>query len=202
MMWLIFGIAGVVILLVLAKTHQRKQQRKLLAELRQQWAQPVNRYRAFSHISRYFKHEPLQPQEHEISDRTCHDLDFDSLFELLDRTQSVVGQQYLYKQLRRPKLQPELLLPFEELVTFFEQKPEVQEQVQLTLAQLNQPDAYHICSLFQQPLPEKPKWFAAVPMLAAGTLLMLLLFPFFPVLLIWLLPVFIINLIIHYYNKN
>ena len=54
----------------------------------------------FSAIENYFKKKEHSTAYQVLSDKTCADLDFDDLFMFIDRTNSRVGQQYLYNKLR------------------------------------------------------------------------------------------------------
>ena len=54
----------------------------------------------FEQIESYFRNKDNSNSLQVLSDKTCNDLDFDELFMFIDRTNSNVGQQYLYNQLR------------------------------------------------------------------------------------------------------
>ncbi|MFT5749917.1 MAG: hypothetical protein ACI93S_001190, partial [Ancylomarina sp.] len=63
----------------------------------------------FDLVEKYFRNKKHENSFQVLSDKTCQDLDFDELFMFLDRTQSKVGQQYLYNKLRNiPPNQDEL----------------------------------------------------------------------------------------------
>ena len=52
----------------------------------------------FEYIESYFRKKDHSTAFQTISDKTCNDLDFQELFMFLDRTNSRVGQQYLYNK--------------------------------------------------------------------------------------------------------
>ena len=54
----------------------------------------------FNRITQYFWNKDHSNMYQVLSDKTCNDLDFEDLFVLVDRTNSKVGQQYLYNRLR------------------------------------------------------------------------------------------------------
>ena len=54
----------------------------------------------FELIEKYFRKKDNSEAFQVLSDKTCNDLDFQELFAFIDRTNSKVGQQYLYNQLR------------------------------------------------------------------------------------------------------
>jgi hypothetical protein len=53
----------------------------------------------FELIEKYFRNKDKSNAYQVISDKTCNDLDFNELFMFVDRTNSNVGQQYLYNNL-------------------------------------------------------------------------------------------------------
>jgi len=54
----------------------------------------------FELIEKYFRKKDNSEAFQVLSDKTCNDLDFQELFAFIDRTNSKVGQQYLYNKLR------------------------------------------------------------------------------------------------------
>jgi len=54
----------------------------------------------FELIEKYFRKKDHPDAFQVLSDKTCNDLDFKDLFTFIDRTNSKVGQQYLYDTLR------------------------------------------------------------------------------------------------------
>ncbi len=57
----------------------------------------------FDMIEKYFRNKDNSGAFQVLSDKTCNDLDFDDLYMFIDRTNSKVGQQYLYNKLRTIK---------------------------------------------------------------------------------------------------
>ena len=54
----------------------------------------------FGQIEDYFQKKDHSAAFQVLSDKSCKDLDFNELFMFLDRTNSKVGQQFLYNKLR------------------------------------------------------------------------------------------------------
>ena len=71
----------------------------------------------FDYIEKYFRNKDNSKAYQVISDKTCNDLDFDDLFMFLDRTNSKVGQQYFYNNLRIIKVNEKQTKLNEELIT-------------------------------------------------------------------------------------
>ncbi len=69
----------------------------------------------FDLIEEYFRNKNNSEAFQTLSDKTCNDLDFQELFMFLDRTNSKVGQQYLYNRLRTIPADSEKLVLDEEI---------------------------------------------------------------------------------------
>jgi hypothetical protein len=157
----------------------------------------------FDLIEKYFRNKKHKNSFQVLSDKTCQDLDFDELFMFLDRTQSEVGQQYLYNKLRNIPSNQDQLDRSENLIRIFREDPEFRLKTQKQLDKLNNNNNnYYISSLFQEDHIEPPKWFFVIRILSFTSLLSLLLFPFNGHLFFVLLGVFIINICIHLWNKK
>lgn len=76
-------------------------------------------YEEYESISHYFKNT-LKSDEFYIDDITWNDLDLDSIFLMINNTNSCVGRDYLYKLLRIPSFSREELNERERLIEFFD----------------------------------------------------------------------------------
>lgn len=156
----------------------------------------------FDLIKKYFKNQE-NPEAYQIlSDRTCDDLDFDDLFMFLDRTNSKIGQQYLYNKLRTiqiDKYQTEL---DEQIINELSNDKKLRISIQKLLKKLNNKDTYFITTLFQDKHITTPKWFYMVKILSAASFLFLCLSFFEPLFFIALIGVFCVNFTIHFWNKK
>jgi len=157
---------------------------------------------SFDLIETYFRNKKHESAFQVLSDKTCQDLDFDELFMFLDRTQSKVGQQYLYNKLKCIPSNQDQINRSEALIRAFMEDDEFRTNTQKQLDRLSSSDSYYISSLFKDKYIQPPKWFFAIRMLSFTSLLSLLLFPFNGQLFFVLLAVSIINLGIHYWNKR
>jgi DNA mismatch repair ATPase MutS len=156
----------------------------------------------FEFIERYFRNKDNSDSLQVLSDKTCNDLDFDELFMFLDRTESKVGQQYLYNSLRTIPADSRQNELNEKIINEFTDRLDFRVKTQRLLRKLNKDDVYYISSLFQEEHTEPPKWFFVVRLLSFTSLLSLILLPFNPRLLFILIGVFTINIVIHYWNKK
>lgn len=156
----------------------------------------------FDSIEKYFRKKQHSDAFQIISDKTCNDLDFEELFMFLDRTQSKVGQQYLYNKLRViPENHPEVEL-HETLITRFTSETAHRIAIQKQLKKLDKRESYYIPALFQDEHLQPPKWFFLIRILSLSSLLSLLLIPFLPQILFFWSFIILINFALHYRNKR
>ena len=109
-----------------------------LATLRAEWGRCPDRVRDLDAISAYHRGRNLDTTPFALDDRTWDDLDLDDVFAVLDRTESVVGQQMLYVRLRSGDSSGDRDA-FEALVTRFGADAPARERAQLALSRLRNP---------------------------------------------------------------
>ncbi|WP_405567688.1 MutS-related protein [Polaribacter sp. Asnod6-C07] len=156
----------------------------------------------FESIESYFRKKNNSKAYQVLSDKTCNDLDFDDLFMFLDRTNSNIGQQYYYNNLRTIEINEKQTKLNEEIITKLSQNPELRISIQKKIEKLKHKDAYFIASLFQEEHINPPKWFFMIQFLSFTSLVSLILGFFNPFFFIILLGIFCINFVLHYWNKN
>ncbi|MGB0881177.1 MAG: MutS-related protein [Polaribacter sp.] len=156
----------------------------------------------FDYIEKYFRKKDNSKAYQVLSDKTCNDLDFDDLFMFLDRTNSKVGQQYFYNNLRIIQVNEKQTKLNEEIIKELSENPELRISVQKKLEKLKYKDAYYISTLFQEEHLNPPKWFIAIKLLSFASLVSLVLGFFNPIFFIVLLGIFCVNFVLHYWNKN
>lgn len=156
----------------------------------------------FDHIESYFRKKDNSATFQTLSDKTCNDLDFRELFMYIDRTNSRVGQQYLYNKLRNIPSNPSENSGNERLLNEFTNNTDFRLSVQSQLIKLNDTEVYHIASLFQDEILKPPKWYFAVPLLSFTSIMSFVLTFFNPVFFLFILSLSIINIVIHFWNKK
>jgi hypothetical protein len=156
----------------------------------------------FEQIESYFRKKEHAESFQPLSDKTCNDLDFRELFMFIDRTHSKVGQQYLYNRLRTIPLHTSQNAIHERLFEKFSTNSDFRVSVQAKLSKLNEKEAYYIASLFQDETLKPPKWYFVVPLLSFTSLLSFIMVFFNPVYFFILLGLFIVNIVIHFWNKK
>ena len=156
----------------------------------------------FEYIESYFQKKDHSRAFQTLSDKTCNDLDFQELFMFFDRTNSKVGQQYLYNKLRNIPADSTENIKNERLLDEFTNNPDFRVSVQSQLSKLNDREVYYIATLFQDEILQPPKWHFIVPLLSFTSVLSFIMVFFNPVFFLLILGVSIINIVIHFWNKK
>lgn len=156
----------------------------------------------FDYIERYFRKKDHSNAFHVLFDKVCHDLDFNELFMFLDRTESRIGQQYLYERLRVFHRDEKEIEIDESVIQAFSIDAAFRARVRKRLSKLNKFEAYYLSSLFQDAKITPPTWFWIVKVLSFATALSIILLFFNPKIVLLLIGLVIAHLIIHYWNKK
>jgi DNA mismatch repair ATPase MutS len=199
--YLIFSIGLIAIAILFFIGLAKARKKRVLQELRHNWGRPKDEDFDFNVIGRFARIESDNAY-HKLSDQTINDIDFYKLFALLDRTTSRVGQQFLYRQVSQPTNSIGELQKFDESVNLFTKDVSLREQIQLDLVRLSSYDAHSISLLFRDKLIEKPTWYRYIWLNISFVVALILLATQFPALLILLIVPIILNMFLHYWNKN
>jgi len=153
-------------------------------------------------IESYFRKKDHSGAFQVLSDKTCNDLDFQELFLFADRTNSRIGQQFLYNRLRTISANPNEITGFESLIDQLTNEHDFRITIQSQLSRLNDREAFYITSLFQEEQLKPPRWFYAIRLLSFASLLSLVMMFFSPAMIFVFLGIFMINMGVHYWNKK
>jgi DNA mismatch repair ATPase MutS len=156
----------------------------------------------FDSIEKYFRKKDHSHAFQVLSDKTCADLDFNDLFQFIDRTNSKVGQQFLYDKLRTIPADSAEVADHENLIDQFTNDPEFRINIQVLLSKLNEAETFYITSLFQDKHLKPPKWFFVIQLLAFTNLFSIFLCFLNPVVIFVIFGVTLVNFVIHYWNKK
>ena len=156
----------------------------------------------FENIESYFRKKDNSKAFQTLTDKTCNDLDFQELFMFFDRTNSKVGQQYLYNKLRNIPADSTENIKNERLLDEFANNSDFRVSVQSQLSKLNDREVYYIATLFQDEILKPPKWYFIVPLLSFASVLSFMMAFFNPVFFLVILGLSIINIVIHFWNKK
>lgn len=117
--------------------HNKVNRQNIIRGIRSRWGVRPDReyeYYEFQHISRFS--ERMMGDNFVIDDITWNDLDMDTIFMLLNNTQSSVGQDYLYYLLRKPEFDRNILEDRDKLIEYFRTHAEEREQLQYIFFQI------------------------------------------------------------------
>jgi MutS-like protein len=153
---------------------------RLLTRIRSEWGGPRDRSRDMDAVADFFRSNAAAGGS--LDDRTWDDLLMDDMFAHLDRTESSVGQQVLYRRLRQAAA-PKTVHAFEALITVVSDTAAVRERAQTVLARLQSPSAYYVHRLAQPDALERQRWHVVFPLWSAAVVLTLSMAFFWPVLL-------------------
>lgn len=178
------------------------QRKKLKGKLRANYGQVKDDYFDFDRIRLFSDLSPEKKDFFSISDKTCVDLDFEELFQLADRTTSVVGQQFLYAQMRSLPGSPAHQQELEERIKRYQSNPDLRLKTRLLLSKLTKSPVYNLPNLFLEDLLAPPKWGWVLPLLSFSALLTLIGIFIYPKLIILFTGIVVANLVFHYWNKR
>jgi hypothetical protein len=151
--------------------------------LRAEWGRRRYVERDIARIATYHESRSA-PGEMVVDPRTWSDLTMDSVFAVVDRTESAIGRQVLYDRLHR--LAPDDRDDFESAVTAFGENEDERRKAQLALARVADPDAYDVWRLALLEAIQVPPGYAAFPFLGGLAVAAVLVAPLFPLSLVML----------------
>jgi DNA mismatch repair ATPase MutS len=198
-------LAGLIVgIIELVATMRRRKLSKRLKQLRDGWGKATENQLSLEYAKKYFllADSISFKNSYCIDDDTWQDLNLDEVFKLIDRTISPVGSQYLFNLLRHPLLEDEILAERDNLINSFSNNEDLRVRVQQALQGLKNDDAKYIPHLLWEPLPDKPAFATALPLVSLLSLSVLLLVVLNVVHYIALIPVFFFNFILRSYLKR
>lgn len=192
-----------IILFLIDNYHKKNRLKKTRKQLVENWGkQTKTAHYNFFAIGKYFNNNAHKRKAfHILSEKNNIDFDIDAVFKFVDRTSSKIGQQYLYYKLRTVGT-IEDLLRFDALTTIFENEKDLSVYCQLELAKLNSNNSYYLEDLINEEQLEKPKYIWLIwslTFLAISSIVLILIYPLFGLLLI---PILAVNMVFHYKNKH
>lgn len=180
--------------------YKRKKKRK--ENLLKSFGQFKDESYNFELIDKYHSKKDNKDYLQVLSDKTCNDLDFNELFKFVDRTNSKIGQQFLYNKLRLIPSSFDNISENEILIDKLTKDEDFRLNIQQNLDKLNDVEAYYISSLFQEEHLQPPKWFFVIRLLSFTSILSIIMLFFNQQFILILILVFAINMGVHYWNKN
>lgn len=178
-----------------------RKKTQIIQELNRSWAKPKEENFNFDLISRYFNKRQKSSVVHVVSEQTVNDINFRDVFAFVDRSTSVIGQQYLFSKLLT--IEPTHDLESQEvLVEHFSNNQAQRLHAQYHLLKLSDIEAYDLAGLFLEGFENPPRHMSIIKLLAGISVSIALLSFVFHKLAFVLVALFGINMVIHYVNKK
>lgn len=160
-----------------------------------------NKYYDFNLIGKYFNNLiQYKKFNHIITDKMVNDFDLNSVFKIIDKTTSKIGQQFLYSKIRTISTLNELI-KFDKFIQVFEKDNSLSKRCKNKLTKLRNENSYYLEELIHNVDIDKPKWLNLIYILTFFFVIILLISFFVPSFFILLIPIYIINIFFHYKNK-
>jgi DNA mismatch repair ATPase MutS len=179
----------------------KKRDEKILKHIQNDWGKEINKYRNFDLIEKYAVNNQ-SAHFHILSSQTLKDIDIESLFSILDRTLTGIGQQILYNKILFPTDNLAELNETENQSNYFKKEVAKRGDVQKILYKLEQNGTYSIVDIFKIKNTVIDKNASRHNLLTSLVIIGIVASFFFPLIAIYLLPIFAINITIHYIFKN
>lgn len=189
--------------LLLNNYKKQSVAKKKLAEIKESWGKPIFTQRSFKLIAGYLDAYPV---ENNISPETSSDLDLEGVFSFIDRTNSKLGQQYLYKKLHYLENDESYFVNLEEKIHKLNKDQDLREQTQFQLSVLNHNNAYYLPQLFSRKhksiFSRFTESYIKLSAILVITLAILLIFVLNQFYFLLLLAMLITNMVIHFRSKG
>lgn len=133
----IFTIIGILLLIVIwSKLNEKSIIKKIKENLKRQWGNiPEEEYSEERMNSLRYYYQSIADASLDIDDITWNDIDMDDIYQMINNTQSAIGEEYLYALLRKPCFSNNELEERNRLMNFFQasEKERIELQIKLKL---------------------------------------------------------------------
>ncbi len=175
---------------------------KRLDEAKQNWGKEIKKERDFSVVTDFFN-KMKKNEEFYIDDRTWQDLNMDAIYEKIDRTQTIVGEQYLYHLLRKPEFKLSTLEKRNKKIKNILSDKDFRENLQMILNSIGREGGEGIVSFIWDKLPSLSKRSWIYKVLFILTLVAIGASVVKPFLIVFfLVPMMGINMFVHFHEKK
>lgn len=181
--------------LILYFPYKRKKvERKKLLE---SWAKKRIRYRNFYLIEKFYQNDNMESC-YNLTEQTLIDIDIEGLFSIIDRTETTIGQQYLYSKLIKPSLSIDELNSRKHSFDYFIKNESKRIETKIVLHKLEKSETNFIADLFSPTINvKKGKYAIYLRILSFFAIISPFAFYFYPPIAIIMIFLFGINLMIH-----
>ena len=176
------------------------RRRKIEAKISASWGRSKEKRRNFDRISRYAAINQ-DAFFHRLTDQTLSDIDIEELFACIDRTETGIGQQYLFYKIVHPVNATEALKKDRRLAAHFSSDASLRKRTQYHLYRLEQNGTYFIVDLFD-PDRKVEQEHPVYKTLALAAITLTVFTFFIPSLFSLLVFLFFVNILLHFIHRN
>jgi len=203
MIWITLFAFPLLALLFFIRINASKKKKKIRLEIESNWGLEKEEVSDFNLIAKYsIGINPIKVS----NDNYLSDLDFEKLFNRIDRTNTRPGQQFLYNSLRSNYNNQDHLIELENRIKKLHNSETIKEDIQERLQPLNSNDAYYISDIFTKTQKNIFPNFAEAYIRVAGIIILILSIELVirpkTLIVCILLLMLAINFFIHLFNKR
>ncbi len=137
---LFFFMAAIAIYIVIVMISRAKRNAEYRQQIRSSWGKkPQQKIKQddFESIACYYRNKAkIDNHAFSIDDITWDDLDMNRVFERINSTSTVIGEEYLYNLLRELTFDGAELAKRQQMIELFQKNPDKREQLQLQFAKM------------------------------------------------------------------
>ena len=197
---MVYVLIGFIILIFLIISFFKEKDKKLLEEIHLNWAKEIDKYRNFDDLEKYCTSNNIDPF-HILSSQTLKDIDVENLFSILDRTSTTIGQQLLYNRIVFPTNNRNELKEFSSKSGYFIENFNKRESVQKILYRLEKNGTSEIIDTLDQKNLVINKNKPLYKILTILAIVGIMGFIFFPIIVIYSIPILAVNITVQYVFK-
>ena len=203
--FLVLGAALIILFLYLALTNKKRRYEKLKRRVRASYGKIPDREYTTEELQKIksFFDAVHDPECFAADDITWNDLAMDTVFTAINHTYSSVGEEMLYALLREPCFDADELKERDRVARFFEENPEIREQMSVDFAMIGRTRKFSLICFMQnfKELKLKSDLYYLLPLFLLLTAV-IMIFAAPQVGVILLLAAVIINLYLYYKRKS
>lgn len=161
------------------------------------WGKEINKFRDFSSIKSFVELETPE-NSYNLTEQTLIDIDIENVFSFIDRTQTTIGQQFLFLRLVAPSLSIEELEKRRLIADFFLKQAIIRKKTCFQLFNLEKTGTQLILKLLNaEAISLNTKYSLYYKVLTLLSCLSLIICFFFPIFFVFTIFLGFLNMLIH-----
>jgi len=136
MEYILFFVAIIIGLILLDKLINRNAKKEFEEELKANWGKRNDEMISDEEFNRIRFYFDKTKGEYDIDDITWNDLDMNTIYSKINRTNSYIGREFLYAMLRRQDFNKEHLIKKNSVIDMFSKKENIRRKIQVALCNI------------------------------------------------------------------